>query len=131
MQPGMKVNQPKIPQRMLPFAIPVSKEIYEQMEGISTNRKKKIENMANRNIPSWKRWIMKRYFKIGKLFAYVMKIEGKTTKKGEIVRERITLMCREKKLDSIIFIAKQDDGPDLYALLPKEKYPSKTPGYIG
>lgn len=119
------------PPGMTAFAMPVSKEIYEAMQGISSKRREKIDHMMDKNIPAWKKWIMKKSAKIGKIFAYGMRIEGQTPKKGEMVREKITLMCGEKKLDHVIFTVKIDESPGLWAMLPKEQCTTETPGYIG
>ena len=112
------------------FAMPVSKEIYEAMQGISNKRKEKIDSMLDKNVPTWKRWIMKK-FKIGKLFAYAMRIEGISTKKGEMVREKITLMCGNKELDHIIFTVKIEESPALWEMMPRTDHNTEVPGYIG
>jgi len=113
------------------FEMPVSKEIYEAMQGISNKRKEKIDSMLDKNVPAWKKWIMKKSMKIGKLFTYTMRIEGIPPNKGEMVREKITLMCGEKKLDHIIFTVKIDESPALWELMPKQDHNTEVPGYIG
>jgi len=125
-QPGaeIEIKIPKIKERY-------DQTIYETMQGIKKLRKENIDRILGKNIPAWKKWIMKKEWKIGKLFGYKIMIEEAQPMKGEMSREKITLMCRDKELESIIFFVKQDDWFNIYGMLPRAPDTGETPGYIG
>lgn len=117
------------------FAIPMNKAIMEQVQGIAKKRHDLIDKLMEDNISEWKLWIMKKWVKMGKIFGYGISVEPVAPKEGEMVREKITLKCKEEILEGIEFSVKIDEGLDLYSMLSKTAYPDRSnqerPGYIG
>jgi len=107
----------------------ISPIIMEQVRGISTKRTAKIEEMMLKNIPDWKRYLMKNVPKMGIYFRYAIKIEVQQSKETEIANEKIVLMHHKKEVDSIVFIATEAEGPDLMSFLPRTKPPKID--YVG